>query len=286
VIETSVDGTPQIRQPTIFLDLNPAPKGNSQPLSDSLPQKNEIESFLYESALVPFLKEISEERAKEIDIVKRHVALSLNELINVGQLKLAALIERQQIRGEELSGLVSQAESRLDELNDRLEKRMSDLAREQQLTIGDITHIGRAWVLPHPERAGYAPMIADEEIEKIAMAKAISYEKEQGWDPEDVSEENRGFDILSKDLKSGSARFIEVKGRATIGEIALTKNEHDTAERLKQDYWLYVVFDCATTPRLIPIKDPSRLDWEPVIKIDHFTLTPDKISAKESEKKS
>lgn len=286
VIETSADDTSQIRQPTIFLDLNPAPNGNSQPLSNSLPQKNEIESFLYENALVPFLKEISEERAKEIDIVKRHVALSLNELINVGQLKIAALIERQQTRGEELSGLVSQAESRLDELNGRLEKRMSELAREQQLTIGDITHIGRAWVLPHPERTSFAPMIADEEIEKIAMAKAMSYEKEQGWDPEDVSEENRGFDILSKDLKSGSARFIEVKGRATVGEIALTKNEHDTAGRLKQDYWLYVVFDCATTPRLIPIKDPSRLDWKSVVKIDHFILTPDKIPAKEGEQKS
>jgi superfamily II DNA or RNA helicase len=282
-VETSTDGTSQIRQPTIFLDLNPAPKGISQPLPDSLPSKNEIESFLYENALVPFLKEISEERAKEIDIVKRHVALSLNELINVGQIKLAALIERQQIRKEELSGLISQSESRLDELNDRLEKRMSELAREQQLTIGDITHIGRAWVLPHPERVGFARMVADEEIEKIAMDKAMSYEREKGWDPEDVSEENRGFDILSKDTESGSARFIEVKGRAAVGEIALTKNEHDTSGRLKQDYWLYIVFDCATTPRLIPIRDPSRLDWEPVIRIDHFILIPDKLPVEGSD---
>jgi superfamily II DNA or RNA helicase len=286
VVETSVNGNSQIRQPTIFLDLNPAPKGVNPPFIDALPLKSKIESFLYETALVPFLEEIQEQRVKETEIIRRHVALSLNELINSRQLQLATLIERQQKRGEELSGLIAQAEARLDELNDRLEKRMSELTREQQLTIGDIAHIGRAWVLPHPERTSFAPMIADEEIEKIAMARAMSYEKEQGWDPEDVSEEDRGFDILSKDLKSGSARFIEVKGRATVGEIALTKNEHDTAGRLKQDYWLYVVFDCATIPRLIPIKDPSRLDWEPVVKIDYFTLSPDKIPKAGGEQKA
>jgi hypothetical protein len=277
VVETSADGNSEIRQPTIFLDLNPAPKGTNPPVGAILPTKDKIESFLYETALISFLKEIQEERTKEIETIKRHVTLSLNELINARQLQLAALIDRQQKRGEELSGLISQAETRLDELNDRLEKRMSELSREQHLTIGDITHIGRAWVLPHPERAGFAGMIPDKEIERIAMEKAISYEKERGWEPEDVSEEDRGFDVLSRDPKSGAARFIEVKGRAAIGEIALTKNEHDTAERLRQDYWLYVVFDCATTPRLIPVKDPSRLDWEPVVKIDHFTLSPDKI---------
>jgi len=277
VIETSVDRNSEVRQPTVFFDLNPASRGSSPSSSYALPDKNEVESFLYQGALVQFLKEIYEERAKEIELIKRHIALSLNELIRIKQLQLAALVERQQERGEELSGPISQAESRLDELNDRLEKRISELAREQQLTIGDITHIGRAWVLPHPERARFAPMVPDEEVEKLAMAKAISYEKERGWEPEDVSEEDRGFDILSKDPKSGAANFIEVKGRATVGEIALTKNEHDTAKRLKQDYWLYVVFDCVATPRLIPVRDPSRLPWKPVVKIDHFTITPDKI---------
>jgi hypothetical protein len=31
-------------------------------------------------------------------------------------------------------------------------------------------------------------------------------------------------------------RFIEVKGRAAVGEIALTTNEYKTAERLKKDF--------------------------------------------------
>jgi hypothetical protein len=258
------------------LDLIPAPKGVI-PSSISLASKEQVESFLYDNQLVPFLNEVAADRSREIEVIKRHVGLSLNELINAKQLQLASLVERQQNRGEELSGLISQTETRLDELNDRLEKRMSELAREAQFTIGDISHIGRAWVVPHPERKNFASMVKDEEIERLAMEKAISYEKERGWDPEDVSQDDRGFDILSKDRVSGSARFIEVKGRAEVGEIALTTNEHDTAERLKDDYWLYVVFECATNPRLIPIRDPSRLPWKAIVKIEHFTVGIDEI---------
>lgn len=54
-------------------------------------------------------------------------------------------------------------------------------------------------------------------------------------------------------------RFIEVKGRASIGEVALTTNEYKTAERLKGDYWLYVVFNCDSSPEVHTIQDPVRL---------------------------
>ncbi len=58
-------------------------------------------------------------------------------------------------------------------------------------------------------------------------------------------------------------RFIEVKGRARVGEIALTANEYKTAQRLEGDYWLYVVFNCASMPELSTIQDPARLGWVP-----------------------
>src|SRR2546426_9269500 len=44
-------------------------------------------------------------------------------------------------------------------------------------------------------------------------------------------------------------RSIEVKGRAAVGEIALSSNEYKTAERLKKDYWLYAVFNCGAVDR-------------------------------------
>jgi len=55
-----------------------------------------------------------------------------------------------------------------------------------------------------------------------------------------VEKENRGFDLISRkphpeDPQTAiEVRFIEVKGRATVGEIALTMNEYKTAERLKR----------------------------------------------------
>jgi len=40
--------------------------------------------------------------------------------------------------------------------------------------VADIKHLGRAWVLPHPDRANpqLAPMVRDDEIERIAIEAA------------------------------------------------------------------------------------------------------------------
>jgi len=140
------------------------------------------------------------------------------------------------------------------------------------LAIADLTPIGSALVLPHPEREAFAPMVRDEEVERVAMEEAMRYERARGWEPEDVSTEDRGFDILSRHPESGQVRFIEVKDRASVGPVVLTRNEYKTAERLRADYWLYVVLDCATKPRLIPIQDPVRLAWEPIVRIEHFRI--------------
>jgi hypothetical protein len=181
-------------------------------------------------------------------------------------------------RGAVFYDLHCQAPSRLDELNGRLERRREELQQERQCTIGDIQHIGRAWVLPHPERTspGIAPMVRDEEIEHAAVAAAIAYEEARGWRAESVEAQNRGFDLISRKPHPEDpqtcieVRFIEVKGRATVGEIALTSNEYKTAARLKNDYWLYAVFNCAATSEVHAIQDPARLGWEPIVTIEHY----------------
>ena len=68
--------------------------------------------------------------------------------------------------------------------------------------------------------------------------------------------ERPGFDLLS--LRSaGEERGIEVKGRAGIGDIEITENEWVKACNLRERYWLYVVYECATAhPRLLRIQDP------------------------------
>src|SRR5262249_46807765 len=72
-------------------------------------------------------------------------------------------------------------------------------------------------------------------------------------------------------------RFIEVKGRAGVGVVALSENEYRTAQRLKGDYWLYTVFNCAATPELHPINDPTRLGWKPVMTVEHYQITPTEL---------
>jgi len=271
VVEIATSGEMRLRQPTVFLDLIPAEAKTSMnpPI---VPERAELERFLLESGLQPFLDKIQEERQKELDTIARHVDVSLLTLIDRQQRQVGELLQRQE-RGEDVALALGEAERRLDELNARLERRRQEIQRERQLAIADLAHLGSALVLPHPERENLMSLILDEEVERIAMEEAMRYERERGWTPEDVSAEDRGFDILSRPPQGGAVRFIEVKGRAKTGPVVLTPNEYKTAERLREDFWLYVVMDCRKVPRLIPICNPLRLKWEPVVKIEFYQLS-------------
>jgi len=287
VVEAKMDGSMSIKQPTIFLDLALASKGTPVLDGDNLPDRQSAEQTLIEKALNPFLTDVAAERERETETISRHVEISLNELIHRQNLRMADLLEHQQ-QGDKsplLAANIKQVEDRIDDLNGRLERRREELDKERQCMIGDIQYVGRAWVLPHPERTSpqISPMVRDDEIERIAVEAAITYEKERGRDVESVEEQNRGFDLISRkphseDPKTATeVRFIEVKGRSSIGEVALTTNEYKTAERLKDDYWLYVVFKCASTPEVHVIRDPVRLGWEPLVKIEHYHVGAQKI---------
>ena len=93
-----------------------------------------------------------------------------------------------------LAANIKQTEDRIDELNARLEHRRAELERERECMIGDIQHVARAWVLPHPERQTphIAAMVADPEIERIAVQFAIKHEEAQGRIVESVEKDNRG----------------------------------------------------------------------------------------------
>jgi len=224
------------------------------------------------------------------------VNISLNELINRQQLTFADLHEKAERLGNTppwLSASMKQCEDRLDELNERLERRLAELDREYQCTIGSIQHVACAWVLPHPERnaPNVAPMVRDDEIERIAVQAAIAHEEAQGRKVESVEAQNRGFDLISRrphpedPQTTIEVRFIEVKGRAAVGEVALTTNEYKTAERLKNDYWLYVVYNCGTTPEVYVIPNPARLGWKPIVTVEHYRLDANTVTAAGKEMK-
>jgi hypothetical protein len=240
-----------------------------------------------EQGLTPCLTEVSGQREKETEVIARHVEISLNALILRQNLHMGQLLEQDQAGNASplLAANLKTTEDRLDELNGRLESRREELQQERQCTIADIQHHGRAWVLPHPDRSapGLAAMVRDEEIERRAIQAVIAHEEARGWRVESVERDNRGFDLISRRPHPEDAataievRFIEVKGRAGVGDIALSANEYKTAERLRKDFWLYVVFQCGSTPEIHSVQDPIRLGWQPVATIQHYQVGSDAI---------
>jgi superfamily II DNA or RNA helicase len=279
-VQTFASGTRLIKQPTILHDLSVAPAGTKPPSQDV--DVASAEQFLVAEALTPFLDEVRGERLREIEVISKHLEISLDELIRRQNLRLAELHEQQS--NDENAPLVAanmkQVEDRLDELNERLERRRAELQRERECMIGDIQHIGSVAVLLHPDRHSpkIAAMVSDPEIERIAVDFVIKYEESDGRVVESVEADNRGFDLISRkphpeDPKTAlDVRFIEVKGRSDVGDIALTSNEYKTAQRMKQDYWLYVVTHCGTQPTLNTFRDPAQLDWQPIVKVEHYRL--------------
>jgi superfamily II DNA or RNA helicase len=280
--DSSEDGTIAIRQPTLFLDLSPAPKGTAVPDDSLFPGRDRVEAVLYEQALVPLRALEANERTKSVKIIAEHMEISLNAIIDRVQMQFAELMDQKASGSQEqgLEGRLRMLEDRLDEMNSRLETRREQLKKEQQCAISNVQHLGVAWALPHPERSTPTGrvMVSDPEIERIAVEVVKKFEEARGWRVESVEAEDRGFDLISRkphpeDPRTAIAvRFIEVKGRVEVGEVLLSTNEYKTAGRLKEDYWLYAVFNCATKPEVHLVQDPARLGWKPIVQVEHYHI--------------
>jgi superfamily II DNA or RNA helicase len=130
----------------------------------------------------------------------------------------------------------------------------------------------------HPAESDTQAHLKFATVERVAVEAAIAFEEARGWRVESVESDACGFDLISRGANSKGVtvppetRFIEVKGKATFGEIALTANEYKTAQRLGEDYWLYLVLNCASKPEVTLIQNPAKFDWEPMSKIDCYRL--------------
>jgi hypothetical protein len=92
----------------------------------------------------------------------------------------------------------------------------------------------------HEEARGH--QVLDVSLPELAIAMGL-----ESWP---------GFDLLSRPPK-GEALAVEVKGRMGIGEIEVSENEWAKACNLRSRYWLYVVFNCASShPELHRVQDP------------------------------
>jgi len=132
-----------------------------------------------------------------------------------------------------------------------------------------VAYLGTALVHPAPIEVSKHPgMQNDPEVEAFAMQYVMDYERDRGWEPEDVSkqQDGSGFDIrsvgpLDTQTQIAPVRRIEVKGRSQFNqEVSLTVNEWRKAQQLGDSYWLYVVWGCNTdNPQLLMIQNPAKV---------------------------
>ena len=161
----------------------------------------------------------------------------------------------------ELSKIKAQQRSLTASRNHRL----AELRAEPDLIqAGETKFLVHALVVPTQDTEETERYDAD--VEAIAVEVATDYEKGFGAEVQDVSRPELarragltdwpGFDLLSRHAGE-ERRAIEVKGRAGTGGIEMSDNEWAKACNLRDEYWLYVVFDCATPhPRLMRVRDP------------------------------
>ena len=127
-----------------------------------------------------------------------------------------------------------EARRRADDLQARLENRMSELDNEAQISALPPVVLGAVAVIPMgliAEVAGRGSTPGTTPVDtqaSAARARGIVMEVERrlGFEPVDREYEKLGYDIESRVPETGRLRFIEVKGRIKgAATITVTKNE-------------------------------------------------------------
>ncbi len=236
--------------PSILWDLKPS----RQPVAlEGDPDIEAAIAFAIQ-ALEAYRAELLAERERQAAIKRKYGLRSLEQMILESEARLIDY-ETRRAKGKTLPEVeILNEQRRKEELEARKRALEEEIRRETSLLPSTPKMLGVVRVLPQP--AADETMRSDAEIEAIGMQVAMNYEREQGRSPEDVSAQNLGYDIRSTS-PDGSVRYIEVKARATTGAIVLTPNEWLMAHRLGDEYWLYIVENAATKPRLRTIQNPA-----------------------------
>ena len=206
------------------------------------------------------------------ELAERQRAVRLAELperqrqIGVGfDLRAAELATQRAALGKDAAAedLAAVKSAQRDLLAERTEALAALASEPNRIAAAEARFVAHALAIPPPE--GDESQRYDERVEDVAVRIAVAWERERGAEVQDVSKpalaraaglsDWPGFDLLA-DQPGGETRRIEVKGRAGADGIQMEANEWKQACHLGEQYWLYVVFDCAATPQLLRVRDP------------------------------
>lgn len=264
----ALDGEPKECPVELLMVLRPAT--HVSPLA--LPSHNQVsqaliraEAYLRDAVAEPMAKQ----RAKQLAALVKSSETFVQAGFDYREAELlqsrTKLRERAQAGDAAAKGRLEVVKKKQRAIAAQRERALAVLHREPELVdVGDVTLLAHALVLPSTDPADRDRH--DTEIERIATQVSRTYEESFGARVYDVStpelalqaglDKHPGFDLLSH-RPGGEKRCIEVKGRRGVGDIELTDNEWPKAANLRSQYWLYVVYDCATArPRLLRVQDP------------------------------
>lgn len=231
--------------------------------------------YAVERLVPPHLERVRQQRWEQIDRVEAAVQERLSKEIIYWD-KRAAELREQERAGRVNAKLNSQrAQERADRLEERLEQRKAQLAQERQISAAPPVIVAAALILPlgllDELRGGspssrHAELLERRAVERLAMRAVMDAEIALGHQPRDVSDQNLGYDIESRDGQTGRLRLIEVKGRRAAAEtVTLTYNELHCALNSPEAFILALVEvedGQARPPRYLrgyPFREPDPL---------------------------
>lgn len=196
------------------------------------------------------LHEVRSQRLAWIDKTRAAVKDRLTKEIGYWDHR-AAELKLQEQAGKTNARLNSQeASRRADELQARLQKRMEQLDLEAQISALPPVVLGGLVVVPAGLLAQMTGRTLPEPLQPVntqvwaarARALVMDVERQLGFEPVDREREKLGYDIESRDPRTGRLRFLEVKGRVSgAATITVTKNEILYSLNKPEDFILALV---------------------------------------------
>lgn len=213
------------------------------------------------------------------------------EALRAAQAGLESTVDRERT---ERQRWVGQARKQLDDLGYRIEDELVELPIDQRRarleefegirqarlrTLNDLSQVSASslqlvgWTQVHAgarrDSLGYDP-----DSEGLAVATVLGELERLGYVVDDRQTAGVGYDLFAKHPTTGDQRLVEVKGlTGGLGPVWLEQNEWVQAQQRGQDYWLYVVTACATTPRVeVRVRDPAGFVGNRVRRIERLQI--------------
>lgn len=233
-------------------------------LQDGEELESRIIAYAAEHLIPQHLDEVKKHKDELVEKTRRAVHKRLTKEIVYWDNR-ASHLKRQEETGKRMAKInAEQARKRADELQERLTKRMEELAQEQHISPMAPIVIGGALIVPQTllettdGDTDSTVLIAQadrDRIDKLAVDAVMAAERKLGRVPIEMPHHNPGYDIESKDPKNNSLLFIEVKGKSPgATSVTVSKTQIFTAFNKPKNFILAIVEvegDTAKEPRYI-----------------------------------